>query len=89
MEFCEKISNLFQHFGVEDEFKFVPQFSRSGDKKLSTLEDILTFLKGFKSKESLKNIFVCGPPPMNNLFQRYKSKIQDELSLEEHQIEII
>ena len=89
IEFCEKISQLFLHFGQSDDFEFNPLYSRNGNKKLSNQDDLLSFIGKFATKTTIKNIFVCGPPHMNNLFQRHKGKILKEFSLKSNQLEII
>ena len=89
VEFCEKISQLFQHFGLKDRFKFVPQYTRSGDKKISTKLDALDLIRAVFQDTIISNIFVCGPPPMNNLFQRISNDICKEFKISPFQIEIL
>ena len=89
VEFWDRISRLFQLFDWKDLFKFIPQYTKNGDKKLSNQEDIATFIHGISSRLSIKNIFVWGPPPMNNLFQRATSAICWDIGLDPSQIEII
>ena len=88
-DFWTKISQLFIHFGLKDDFEFIPQYLDEGSKKIVTQKDLLSIIGNLASEIKIKNIFVCGPPPMNNLFQRYKDKILKEFDIESNHLEII
>lgn len=89
VEFTEKVAQLFAHFGLHDRFMFVPQYTRNRDKKLATTNDVISLMQSLPAQTDLKNVFVCGPPPMNNMFQRISSRLCSEFGLQSHQIDVI
>ena len=89
VDFCEKVSDLFLHFGLKDKFKFIPQYTRSGDKKISTKFDILNLIKEVFNDTLISSISVWGSPPMNNLFQGMIGKICNNFKISQNQIEIL
>ena len=89
IEFWEKVAELFLHFGLKNKFTFLPRFTNNGDAFITTEEDVIDFLEEVFSKTSVKNIYVCGPPTMNNLFQRATEKIWSSFNLRPDQIEIM
>ena len=80
---------IFLHFGWQEKFRFLPRYTRNGDSKISTEEDVIDFLDGISAQNEIKNIFVWGSPPMNNLFQQATSKIWSIFKFKQSQIEII
>ena len=89
VEFWEKISQLFLHFGLKHNFKFLPRYTRNGDPKISNEDDVLIFIEEVLAKTKIQNIFVWGPPSMNNAFQQATIKIWSQFKFEPNQIEII
>ena len=77
LELCTKISELYEHFGMEEKFKFSPVFTREGGTRL-TKDSIYEVLNPCNISNNLKNVWVCGPPPMNNMFQRLRKELQKE-----------
>lgn len=88
IDFCNKASQIFEKFGEVKKFSFHPKYTRDGDKRLDK-EQIFELLKKQKEETGLKNVWVCGPPPMNNMFQEYKNLISKEFDLQHKDIEIL
>ena len=77
IELCTKISELYEQFGMKERFNFNPVFTREGGARLNK-DTVFEVLNSCFKNGHLKNIWVCGPPPMNNMFQRMKMEIQNE-----------
>jgi len=88
IEFCNKASEVFVKFNAEDKFKFIPKYTRDGDSRLDK-EQMFELLKKHKDATGIKNLWVCGPPPMNNMFQEYKKKICKEFELSHDSLDIL
>ena len=88
IEFWIKASEIHKKFNAEGKFKFTPVYTRDGGKRLDK-EQMFELLKGHHESTGIKNLWVCGPPPMNNMFQQYKSSIWKEFELNHKSIEIL
>ncbi|CAI2386799.1 unnamed protein product [Moneuplotes crassus] len=75
LEILTKISELFSHFGEQERFKLTTIFTREGGKKLDK-QSIYDILKENSQLDYLKNVWVCGPPKMNNMFQRIRKDLR-------------
>jgi len=75
LDLLVKISDLFSHFKEEERFSFTPVFTRQGGDRLND-QKIYEFLDQASRASDLKNIWVCGPPKMNNMFQRLRKTIE-------------
>lgn len=83
-ELCSNISEFYFQNRVEERFKFIPTFTQEGGNRLSKQEIIEILKKHHSEIESeLKNVWVCGPPSMNNMFQRIKKDLTRDLNLNE------
>lgn len=58
IEFCTKISAVFEKLGCGDRFKFVPVYTRDGGKRL-TKEELFNILGKHKDESGIKNLWVC------------------------------
>jgi NAD(P)H-flavin reductase len=88
LEFWTKIAELHAHFAVEDRFKFIPIFTQEGGKRLTQV-DIFATLRKHHDHSGIKNMWVCGPPTMNNMFQEAKSKICKQFGIQLRNIDIL
>ena len=70
LELCEgaaRVSNKLTR--GRGGFRFVPIFSREGGERLSA-ESIERILSEHSRNGRVKKLWVCGPPPMNETFER-------------------
>ncbi|CAI2385131.1 unnamed protein product [Moneuplotes crassus] len=74
LDFLMKLSDLFSHFQKQPQFSFTPVFTRQGGEHL-TSNSLYSLLDPISSTSTLRTIWVCGPPKMNNLFQRIHRNI--------------
>ncbi|CAI2386462.1 unnamed protein product [Moneuplotes crassus] len=88
IEFCNQASQIFEKFEEQEKFSFIPRYTRDGDKRLDK-DQIMEILGKHKEESGLKNVWVCGPPPMNNMFQEYKKMLCKEFDLHHMNIEIL
>ena len=88
LKLCQDINNLHISYGVENRFRFIPKFTKFGDKRLDKSE-MVTILKKLNEYKRIKNIWVCGPPSMNNMFQRHRRGLLKEFELNSNQIDIL
>ena len=88
IDFCNKASEIHEKYNAGDKFKFIPKFTRDGDKRLDK-EQMFELLKGHHESTGIKNLWVCGPPPMNNMFQEHKKDICKEFELTHKSFEIL
>ena len=79
LDLLVKFSDLFVHYGQEERFSFNPIFTRQGGQRL-TIGNIYEMLDKANEGNELKNVWVCGPPPMNNMFQRLRRDILKKYS---------
>lgn len=87
-EFTKKVADVFKKYGVEEQFQFYPKFTRSGDKRLDK-KSLLELLRDYKDKGGVKRVWVCGPPPMNNMFTKYTKSVIKTLGISKNQIDIL
>lgn len=87
-EFMSNLQKVYKKFNGEDKFNYIPQFTRAGHRKLS-LEVVNELLSDQKSKSGVNKVWVCGPPPMNNLFYRYKSQIAKNIGIPKFCIDVL
>jgi NAD(P)H-flavin reductase len=88
LELCSKISELHAQNNAQERFSFIPIFTREGGEKL-VKDKIFEILSNSHSESKLKNVWVCGPPPMNNMFQRIQKQIIKRYELSPNQVEIL
>jgi len=88
VEFLNKASQIHAKFGKESKFTFIPTYTRDGGKRLDKGQ-IVDILKKHIETTGIKNLWVCGPPPMNNMFQEHKKMICKEFAMMPKQIEIL
>ena len=88
IEFCKKASEIHEKYSEENKFKFIPKFTRDGDKRLDK-QQMLKLLKKHHESTGIKNLWICGPPSMNNMFQECKKKICKEFELSHKSFEIL
>ena len=80
LEFCELIDQAHKKHKRDDVFQFIPVFTREGGVRLTEekIEDILT---GLLTEGDIKRVFVWGPPPQNNMFQKWMRRISKKIGL--------
>jgi len=88
IDFCNKASEIAKQYKAEDKFKFTPIYTRDGGKRLDK-EQMFELLKSHHESTGIKNLWVCGPPPMNNMFQQHKKQINKEFELSLKSFEIL
>ena len=86
-DFVSQMAEVYKHFGIENQFTLVPKFTRQGDKRLDK-EAMFEILTNQKNSSGLDKIWVCGPPPMNNLFYRYIKEISKKVGIDTLNIDI-
>ena len=88
LEFWELINDLHIKFQKESVFKFIPVFTRDGGARL-TEQNIDEILTKIYLNSVITRIFVCGPPPQNNLFQRCMRRISRKIGLPRNWYDIL
>jgi NAD(P)H-flavin reductase len=88
LELCSKISEFHAQNNAQERFSFIPIFTREGGERLGK-DKIFDILSNYHSESKLKNVWVCGPPPMNNMFQRFRKEIIKRYDLSPNQLEIL
>jgi predicted ferric reductase len=63
-------------------------FTREGGERLSH-EKIFEILDKHSDEAKLKNVWVCGPPKMNNMFQRIRKKIMKQYEIGPDSVDIM
>ena len=84
----EALVNINTMLG-QDNFKLVCRLSETDGPKLPRwtpeyVESELTPLKG-----RMKKVWVCGPPKVNEMFDKTLGDIKDKLELAAHQIDVM
>ena len=87
-DFCKKTSEIHEKYKAGGKFKFIPKFTRDGDKRLDQ-EQMFEILNKHHESTGIKNLWICGPPPMNNMFQEYRRNISNEFGLSHTSFEIL
>jgi NAD(P)H-flavin reductase len=88
LELLRKISDFYLENGAEERFKFIPVFTRDGGERLSN-EKIFEILDKHHQESKLRNLWVCGPPKMNNMFQRLRKRIMKQYEIGAGNIDIL
>ena len=88
-ELIQAIADLYKHYGFENRFKLIPIFTRERGGERLDIEKIYRLLDKHHQESPLKNLWVCGPPKMNNMFQRIRKTLIKKYELSNHKIEIL
>ena len=88
LEFWELIASLYRKYGKQDVFQYNPVFTREGGSRLS-VERIDEILTDITTKSEIKRLFVWGPPPQNNMFQKWMRRISKKIGLSRDCYEIL
>ena len=82
IDFLEKVENLHKKYGKGEKFKVNVIFTREEDEKLSD-EELLQLLQDHKyTDERINKLWICGPPPMNQQFNKLSGEIKEKTGLD-------
>lgn len=89
VDIVEKIEKLYQQYDQGEFFKLNLVIITQGGQHLSD-DEIIELIKDYNMIDGPLNRFlVCGPPGMNNQFQKLSPRIADETDCDAHTLEIL
>ncbi|CAI2386100.1 unnamed protein product [Moneuplotes crassus] len=89
IEMVEKIEKLYQKYNKGEFFKLNLILTSEGGQKLDN-DDIIELLQDYSMVGGgLNKLLVCGPPTMNNLFQKLTGKIIEKVGLDQCAVDIL
>ena len=89
IELLEAIEKLHQKHGKADMFKLNLSLTRKGGRKHNN-EEIVELLSEYKQIHGrINKLWVCGPPVMNDQFQRLMPTIQERTGIENEDYAIL
>lgn len=87
-EFVSKIAQIYKHFNIENQFTLIPKFTSLGEKRINK-ESLIELLEDHKDRTGIERIWVCGPPPMNNLFSRYEGTVAKTAGIDKSRVDVL
>lgn len=87
-EFTQKVAEVFEKLGCGNQFQFKCTFTRNGGKRLDK-QQLDELMNDYAQKGGVRRLWVCGPPPMNNMFTKYQNKVTKTLGIEKEHLEIL
>ena len=88
IELCEGAARIFEKMGDNlRSFRFIPIFSREAGERLN--ETSIDRIVGANARDGrLKKVWVCGPPKMNETFERELESIAPKYKLKKEDYEV-